>query len=364
MEDKLSVMVVDDTETNIDILLDTLGDEYDVRVATDGKVALNYIYEDHPDLILLDIMMPVMDGYEVCRILKSEEKTSHIPIIFLTAMSEDNDEQKGLLLGAVDYITKPFNPSLVKVRVNNQLQLKYQQDQLKKQNEILIENSKLKEDIERISQHDLKSPLNGIMNYPLLIQKEGNISDTQNSFLNKILESGRKMLNMINLSLDLYKMEQGAYNLKVTDINVLSVIYNILGEYSLWLKSRKLEIIITLNDQELKENDEFIIAGEELLFYSMLANLFKNAAEATDRGAQVLLKLSSNSSREIEIHNPGVIPEEIRETFFEKYSTSGKDHGTGLGTYSARLIAETLGGSISYTSSEDEGTSIKLLFQK
>lgn len=137
--DDYSIMVVDDTETNIDLLLDTLGDEYDVRVATDGVLALKYIFDEQPDLILLDIMMPKMDGYQVCESLKQDKITKDIPIIFLTAMNDDDDEAKGLLLGAADYITKPFNPSLVKARVRNQLILKRQKDELAKQNEILEE---------------------------------------------------------------------------------------------------------------------------------------------------------------------------------------------------------------------------------
>jgi len=125
-----SVMVVDDVEANIDILVNTLGDSYDVAVALDGKSALESIAENKPDLILLDIMMPGMDGYEVCRRLKADDETKNIPILFLTAMTEEQDEERGLKLGAVDYITKPFSVGLVKARVHNQLELKLHRDHL------------------------------------------------------------------------------------------------------------------------------------------------------------------------------------------------------------------------------------------
>ncbi|NOX26094.1 MAG: two-component system response regulator [Deltaproteobacteria bacterium] len=125
-----SVLVVDDTEENIDILVEALGDSYDVSVAMDGQAALEIAAADKPDLILLDIMMPGMDGYEVCRRLKQDKGTQKIPVVFLTAMSQDQDEARGLKLGAVDYITKPFNPQLVKARVNNHLQLKQYRDHL------------------------------------------------------------------------------------------------------------------------------------------------------------------------------------------------------------------------------------------
>ena len=125
-----TVLIVDDVETNIDIMVETLGDEYDLSVAIDGAAALELALEAPPDLILLDIMMPGMDGYETCRQLKANEKTKDIPVIFLTAMTEKQDEARGLELGAVDYITKPFSPELVKARVRNQLELKLHRDNL------------------------------------------------------------------------------------------------------------------------------------------------------------------------------------------------------------------------------------------
>jgi putative two-component system response regulator len=124
MSANFKVMVIDDTEVNIDILVETLGNEYDVSVAMDGEGALQDIAENPPDLILLDIMMPGMDGYQVCEKLKEGDRTRDIPIIFLTSLAEKQDKAKGLQLGAVDYITKPFNPEVVMERVKNQFELK------------------------------------------------------------------------------------------------------------------------------------------------------------------------------------------------------------------------------------------------
>jgi len=118
-----TVLVVDDTEANVDILVESLDSEYEVSVAMDGESALETVNTDPPDLLLLDIMMPGIDGYEVCRRLKSEPKTSGIPIIFITAMSEIENKTKGLELGAVDYITKPFEVAEVKARVKTHLSL-------------------------------------------------------------------------------------------------------------------------------------------------------------------------------------------------------------------------------------------------
>ena len=116
-----TVLVVDDTEANIDILMDILGEEYDVTVSMDGEDALETVVEDAPDLILLDIMMPDIDGFEVCRRLKDNPDTATIPIIFLSALSEDEEKQKGLDLGAVDFITKPFYPAEIQTKVKQYL---------------------------------------------------------------------------------------------------------------------------------------------------------------------------------------------------------------------------------------------------
>ena len=132
-----TILVVDDIEANVDILVEVLGDEYDVSVAMDGKSALEGIEEDPPDLILLDIMMPDMDGYEVCRRLKADDCFREIPVIFITAMGDVEDETQGLELGAIDYIVKPISPPIVKARVKNHLALKLAQEELEQQNELL-----------------------------------------------------------------------------------------------------------------------------------------------------------------------------------------------------------------------------------
>ncbi len=136
---KQRILIVDDTSENIDVLVDVLSD-YKRSVANNGKKALAIATSDKPpDLILLDIMMPGIDGYEVCKRLKTFEKTKEIPVIFLTAMTSEESETKGLELGAVDYITKPISPPIVKERVKNHLELKLARECLKNQNVVLEE---------------------------------------------------------------------------------------------------------------------------------------------------------------------------------------------------------------------------------
>jgi sigma-B regulation protein RsbU (phosphoserine phosphatase) len=136
--EKQTVLVVDDTPANIKVLMETLKDDYRIVAAVNGQRALQLAASDpNPDIILLDVMMPEMDGYEVCAKLKADLKTREIPIIFVTAMSDTQDETKGLELGAVDYITKPISPPVVSARVKNHLELRQAREILKNQNLIL-----------------------------------------------------------------------------------------------------------------------------------------------------------------------------------------------------------------------------------
>jgi putative two-component system response regulator len=133
------VLIVDDTEANVDILVEALGDNYEISVAMDGESALENIEMEVPDIILLDIMMPGMDGYEVCRRIKENKVAQEIPIIFLTAMTDVNSKTRGFQLGAVDYVTKPFEILEVKARVFTHLSLRLAKCALSEQNEILEE---------------------------------------------------------------------------------------------------------------------------------------------------------------------------------------------------------------------------------
>jgi putative two-component system response regulator len=138
--EKSTILVVDDTPDNITLLCSLLGEQYKNKVATNGVRALKIAKTDpYPDLILLDIMMPEMDGYEVCRQLKADPATEHIPVIFLTAKTQEGDETKGFELGAVDYITKPIIPPILMARVHTHLALRHARKSLEQQNEILEE---------------------------------------------------------------------------------------------------------------------------------------------------------------------------------------------------------------------------------
>ena len=164
------------------------------------------------------------------------------------------------------------------------------------------------------------------------------------------------------MSLGLYKMEQGTYEVKTENVDILHVFKEIMEENRIRLKSKRLVIDTLINGEHAVDGDQFVLQGEKLLFYSLLSNLFKNAMEASPKKERITIAMEDSENRSVSIRNMGAVPEEIRDTFFDKYATAGKSGGTGLGTYSARLIAETQGGKISLDTSEEDGTTIRINF--
>jgi PleD family two-component response regulator len=153
-KDRAGLLIVDDDPFTFALLEDTFESTYHVLRATNGLAALDIAAELKPDLILLDVVMPVMGGYEVCRRLKQDAQTRNIPVMFITGLGDLEAETKGLELGAVDYITKPLNPAAVKARVNNQIRLKWALDQLKRMGEL---ERGLRDDILEVLEFKLKA---------------------------------------------------------------------------------------------------------------------------------------------------------------------------------------------------------------
>ena len=367
-ENKRLILVVDDEPNNLQLMMRILGDDYRLAFATNGVEALEAVQRLNPDIILLDIMMPETDGYEVCRRLKADEETRSIPVIFVTAKGETDDETKGLELGAIDYITKPVSPPIVKARIRNHLALKSARKEIEKKNRILEEQNnellkaaRLREDVERMTRHDLKGPLNAVINYPMMILESSDLSPTHQRYIKRIEEAGWRMLNMINRSLDIFKMEKGTYILVPGRIDIVRIVNKFLTESQPIMNQKKLSKIIRINGKSVNDKDGFHIRAEELLCYSMLANLIKNAIEASPQKEQIAIEIfEENDAIVIGIHNKGAVPADIRARFFDKYVTSGKVKGSGLGTYSAKLIAETHGGGIYLDTSDEKGTTVRV----
>ncbi|MCP4698460.1 MAG: response regulator [Gammaproteobacteria bacterium] len=364
-QEKKKVLVIDDVAANIDIVDAALQNEYEVLAATSGEDGLAAAEEERPDLILLDIMMPEMDGYEVCQKLKADPKTREIPVIFVTAMGNVENETRGLNLGAADYIAKPVSPPIVRARVRNCLNLQQAYKTLAEQNKKLKETATLRENVERIARHDIKAPLNGIINVPETLRQDSNLTVKQKESLELVADGGRRILEMIDRSLNLYKMETGTYRYEPVTVNILPLFHKIIRETEKLSGRKKVSAEIRAYGRSAAKGDRFVVQGEPLLCYSLFANLIKNAVEASPKKETITLSLEKKE-REcvISIHNQGAVPERIRQRFFEKYVTEGKSQGTGLGTYSAKLMAETQGGGIALQTSAESGTAITVRLGK
>ncbi|HEY5561459.1 MAG TPA: diguanylate cyclase [Clostridiaceae bacterium] len=168
-----TILIVDDNPHNLQVLAEVVQkDEHEVIIAMNGKEALEAISMEKPDLILLDVMMPGLDGYEVCKRIKEKEDFEEVPIIFLTAKTETEDIVKGFESGAIDYIKKPFNPIELGARIKTHLDLKSSRDQLKKAYEIIkLKNDELKEVMEKLEVAAVTDPLTGLNNRRFIIEK-------------------------------------------------------------------------------------------------------------------------------------------------------------------------------------------------
>ena len=355
------LLVVDDAPENLALLLDALKDDYTVIAARNGTKALQLAAATPPpDLILLDIVMPEMDGYQVCARLKERVETRAIPVIFLTALEEEESETLGLSLGAVDFIRKPICLATLHLRVKLHLELLQSRRRLEEQNRYLVEAARLRSDVEHITRHDLKSPLNTIISVPKLLLEECEFTPSQQALVKMIEKSGYNMLEMINRSLDLFKMENGIYDFRPESVDILAVMRRALAELASMITAKNLQVTLRVDNQLPRDGQKVMAMAESLFCYSMFSNLCINAIEASPPEDVINIGFERQDDVIISIDNGGEVPEEIREHFFDKFVTVGKRDGTGLGTYAARLIALTQRGTIDLDTSVAGRTCIRV----
>lgn len=260
MSETQLILIVDDIPENIHFLYGVLKEHYKLKVASDGEKALKIAQgKSKPDLILLDIMMPGMDGYEVCSRLKVDKNTRDIPIIFVTAKNTSADEAEGLSLGAVDYITKPVKADITLARIRTQLELSRIQKQLVNYNQQLIETAKLKADVEHITNHDMKSPINGIIGFTELLLTSQSLSSDDRELTNFIKSLAYQSIDMVNLSLGLLRMEKKTYQLNLESVDLIALIQSTLSDNASSLKYKKIAIELKIKGSPVVENDTVLI---------------------------------------------------------------------------------------------------------
>lgn len=223
---------------------------------------------------------------------------------------------------------------------------------------------KLKEGVERIIRHDLRNPISAILSATQLLRR-GKLNEDQKNFVQMIEESGQKANSMLNTAIDLVKMEEGTYELKSSPVDLVEVLTMVRREQLHRAARWEVSLHFMVDDRPLKDHQSLSMIGEELYLSELFSNLVTNALEASARGDSVLVAVTSEQEfYRVEIHNQQAIPEEIRENFFERNATARKDGGTGLGTYIAKMVTQVHGGSIDFSTSEEEGTTITVLLPR
>jgi PAS domain S-box-containing protein len=226
-----------------------------------------------------------------------------------------------------------------------------------------IDLERLKEGVDRILRHDLKTPLNAIVTLPQLLKEGDDLTLEQYDYLDHIEKAGWRMIRMIDSSLDIFKMEKGSYRSKLSPNDLIGITKEVVDSLQVSLQRFGSRIVISLDGESTNNIENFFAETEETNFYNMMSNLLANAIEASPVGGDIFVNFKNSSPKSLSITNKGVVPKTIREHFFEKYKTYGKQHGTGLGTYSAKLIAESLGYKIEMqTSDETNETIITITF--
>lgn len=230
--------------------------------------------------------------------------------------------------------------------------------QLEDQNQALHEAFRLREEVERIARHDLKTPLASIASVPRLLRERRTLDPREDELVGMVERAALRVLSMVNLSLDLYRMEEGTYRLRAQAVDLPALVRTVTRELQGHARSKNLRMLLELPSEPIYAQ------GEELLCYSSLANLLKNALEASPEGGDVTIRLArafegGAESLLLTIHNLGEVPESVRESFFAKYATHGKPGGNGLGAYSARLMTRVQHGELRMAS-EAGGTTLSL----
>ncbi|OIQ50929.1 Sensor histidine kinase RcsC [Pseudodesulfovibrio hydrargyri] len=221
-----------------------------------------------------------------------------------------------------------------------------------------LQAEKLREDVEQITRHDIKTPLLGVLNGITYLENYTTLDRDQKDMLDDMRHTANTGMDLISRSLDLYKMETGTYVYTPAEVDILNVCRRVADDLAELALTREVTLEALFGDGPIAREDTLLLSTEENLFYAVLANLVKNALEASGTGDTVTVRMKADGDFTVAVHNPAPVPESVRANFFDKYATSGKRSGTGLGTYSARLMVEVMGGRIDMDSSEESGTTV------
>lgn len=360
-------MIIDDLPANLRLMARMLRNEdYRVRPFPSGRLALRSAHQDPPDLIVLDINMPEMDGYQVCRTLKSSALLKDIPVIFLSALSDTSDKVRAFQSGGADYVTKPFQLEEIQARISTHLTRR----QLER--EVLDRNEELQVSLDRLRElenlrdglvhmlvHDMRSPLTAILsNCDYLIRTLSTAPlEEKQEVLEDVHSGAVRLSGMINELLDVNRMESGELPLQRTEVaSTLLIAESIAGLYNRTLSNRI----------SVQGTTDSMIFCDTRLLQRVLSNLLDNAGKYAPPLSPITIHISASSDSirlEVIDQGPGV-PENLQERIFDKFvclERQGARHSTGLGLTFCKLVVETHGGEIGVDCPPDGGSRFYLI---
>lgn len=343
-EQKQAVLIVDDNIDTVELLRKRLRAEgYETLEAYDGEEALNKVYETPPNIIILDVMMPKMDGYEVCKRLKSDERTKFIPVIMLTAKSDVESRVKGLDIGADDYVPKPFDYRELSARIRSLLTRKETAERV-------IEEEKtesVRKLIDSLS-HEIRNPIVSIAGFAKKVYDNLPPGDPNKPYLMTILQESERLERLLREILNLKMIAIGF----MENVDPKISIEQVLEELDKEIEDRGIDV-----ETEFTENPTIYIDKEHLKI--VLRNIIKNAIESMEKSERKVLKISlekKENDLEIRISDTGKgIPKELIKKIFDPFFTS-KVYGPGLGLTVALTIVQYYRGFISIESELGQGS--------
>jgi two-component system sensor histidine kinase/response regulator len=340
---KSRILVVDDISKNLQVVGTMLRNEgYHVMPATSGPQALERAHAQPPDLILLDLMMPGMDGLEVCQRLKAEPLTRQIPVIFLTASNEMEHLMKGFEVGAVDYITKPFNAPELLARVRTHLELKHARERLREMNEE-------KNEFMGIAAHDLRNPLSAIKGYSEMMIEDAQALSHRELEENgrRVLETAARMAEMVQNLLDANRIERGEMQLNVALTDLGPLLQPVIETQRARATAKQQTIQLQLPPTPATALVDASITVQ------VLENLVSNAVKYSPPGKNIFVRLQSSATTvrcEVQDEGPGLSAEDQKKLFgkFARLSArpTGGEHSTGLGLSIVKKMVEAMNGKV------------------
>jgi CheY-like chemotaxis protein len=356
-----NILIVDDVPANLKILGSILkGEGYKVRPVPNGALALQVAEIEIPDIILLDIMMPDMDGFEVCRRLKENPKLTDIPVIFISALNDTKDIVRALTTGGVDYINKPFRAEEVIARVKTHIQIHQQSIVLRKQSKELQELIVTKDKFFSIISHDLRGPMGGFMALTELMADDstGLSPEEQKELIKELSESARNIFNLLENLLEWSFIQQGKFSFKPTRIFLTELASECIK--SLLDSIRKKDINLSVDIPA-----EMQVYADLYMLQSVIRNLAANAIKFTPRGGTVAITagFTENKNLVIVVKDNGIgMNSEIKSNLFQLNKNTSRtgtegEHSTGLGLILCKEFIEKHDGEIWVESEEGLGTS-------